>query len=101
MECALKACIAKQVREFDFPDLRRVRNSYHHDFKILPETAGLSEEFRQETISNPALSENRDIIAGEHGWKPDSLYMPFISEDSARRFFFAVANENIGILSLD
>ena len=99
VECALKACIARQVREFDFPDLRHVRNSYHHDFRILLETAGLRDEFRLETVSNPALSENWNIIAGDHGWKTDSRYMLSISEDNARRLFSAVANETAGMLS--
>jgi hypothetical protein len=31
VECALKACIAKQVRRNDFPDKRTVTESYTHD----------------------------------------------------------------------
>ena len=80
VECALKACIAKQVREHDFPELRRVRNSYSHDFKVLLETAGLRAELRREVNSNPAFSKNWNTIAGDGGWEADSRYEPSISE---------------------
>jgi HEPN domain-containing protein len=33
VECALKACIAKQTREYEFPDLKQVRDSYTHDVR--------------------------------------------------------------------
>jgi hypothetical protein len=31
VECALKACIAKQIRRYDFPDLTFVRDSHTHN----------------------------------------------------------------------
>jgi len=31
IECALKACIAKQVQQYDFPDLSTVKQSYTHN----------------------------------------------------------------------
>jgi hypothetical protein len=39
IECALKACIAKRTREFDFPDKREVERSYTHDLERLMEVA--------------------------------------------------------------
>ena len=41
VECALKACIAKQTMQFEFPDLVRVRESYTHDFKKLVKWAAV------------------------------------------------------------
>lgn len=35
VECALKACIARQTRKFDFPDKKTVVGSYTHDLKQL------------------------------------------------------------------
>ena len=35
IECALKACIAKQIKQFDFPDKKVVTDSYVHDLTKL------------------------------------------------------------------
>jgi HEPN domain-containing protein len=41
VECALKACIANQVRQHDFPDLKFVRQLHNHDPGQLAKLAGL------------------------------------------------------------
>jgi HEPN domain-containing protein len=41
VECGLKACIAKQFREHDFPDKKTVNESYTHDLTKLVNLAGL------------------------------------------------------------
>lgn len=41
VECALKACIAHQTREYEFPDRNRVNQSYTHDLEKLKELSGL------------------------------------------------------------
>jgi hypothetical protein len=38
VECALKACIAKETRRYDFPDKRTVVESYVHDLDRLVKT---------------------------------------------------------------
>ncbi len=35
VECALKACIAKQTEQYDFPDKKRVNDSHTHDLQEL------------------------------------------------------------------
>jgi hypothetical protein len=35
IECAIKACIAKQTKRFDFPDKRTVQDSHSHDLEQL------------------------------------------------------------------
>jgi AbiV family abortive infection protein len=42
IECALKACIAKQIRRHQFPDLEAVRYSHTHDLRKLAKLAGLT-----------------------------------------------------------
>jgi HEPN domain-containing protein len=42
IECALKACIAKNFRRHEFPNLDTVRKSYTHDLGELLKTAGLA-----------------------------------------------------------
>jgi HEPN domain-containing protein len=41
VECGLKACIAKQIKKFDFPDKKTVIDSYTHDLAALVKVAGL------------------------------------------------------------
>jgi hypothetical protein len=41
VECGLKACVAKQIREHDFPDRQFVLDSYTHDLNRLIGLAGL------------------------------------------------------------
>ncbi|MCH9011178.1 MAG: HEPN domain-containing protein, partial [Chloroflexi bacterium] len=43
VECALKACIAKQIRRYDFPDRKLVNDSYTHDLEKLLGVSGLKE----------------------------------------------------------
>lgn len=46
VEFALKACIARQVREFDFPDRKVVNDSYVHDLKKLLTVSRMAELHR-------------------------------------------------------
>ncbi len=43
VECTLKACIAKQVKAFDFPDKKLAHDSYTHNLTKLLTTAGLKQ----------------------------------------------------------
>jgi len=41
VECALKACIAKQTKRYDFPDKKRVRDVFTHNLETLVKVAEL------------------------------------------------------------
>ena len=41
IECALKACVAKQIREHDFPDRKLINDSYTHNLEQLLAISGL------------------------------------------------------------
>ena len=41
VECALKACIAKTAKRFEFPDKKRVDASHSHNLRELIKIAGL------------------------------------------------------------
>lgn len=58
VECALKACIAKGVREHDFPDKKLVQDSYTHDVSNLLRLSGLKSQFDEEALTNPAFGIN-------------------------------------------
>ena len=48
VECALKACIARQTQQYEFPERDRVLGSYSHDFKRLIIAATLTDELDAE-----------------------------------------------------
>lgn len=41
VECALKACICRKTRRYDFPDWDLAKKSYEHDLLKLVKVAGL------------------------------------------------------------
>ena len=58
IECALKSCVAKQIRRFDFPDKKLAIEAYTHDLEKLVRVAGLAPEFERERAASPALELN-------------------------------------------
>lgn len=95
VECALKACIARQTSEFEFPDYNRVRDSYNHDFRRLVVAADLSGDFLREHSSSQAFQDNWKIVME---WSTDSRYRHTISETTALAMLDAVTSNNGGIL---
>jgi hypothetical protein len=92
------ACIAKQTQELDFPEFLRLRDSYSHDFKTLPDTAGLYSDVQREIGFNAVFPANWDLIDGDRGWRADSSYHHSISRDCALQLFPAVTSEAAGVL---
>lgn len=40
IECALKSCVAKQVKRYDFPDKKIANEAFTHDLEKLMKVAG-------------------------------------------------------------
>ena len=95
VECALKACIAKQIRRYDFPDRRLVNDSHTHDLEKLLNVSGMKHAMQSETQTNPNLAVNWAIVKD---WSEQSRYSNNISEIMARNFFSAVTEKDSGIL---
>ena len=95
VECALKACIAKQIRRYDFPDRRLVNDSYTHDLEKLLNVSGMKSAMQSETQTNPNLAVNWTIVKD---WSEQSRYSNNISEIMARNFFSAVTEKGSGVL---
>ena len=96
VECALKACIAKQIRRYDFPDRKLVNDSYTHDLEKLLGVSGLKEELDSESAGNPTL-QRYWTIAKE--WSEQSRYNSDIPENEAGDLFLAVTARRNGVLS--
>jgi len=95
LECILKACIAKQIKQFDFPDKKLANDSYTHDLSKLLITAGLKQELMQQ--------ENKDInfklnwsVANK--WSEESRYEHSIQRQDARDLYEAITETESGVL---
>jgi HEPN domain-containing protein len=98
VECALKACIAKQTREFDFPpEPKFVREIYTHNLDELRTKVGveLDKEFKKELQSNGEFAGNWGTLKD---WSEDSRYKTDISEKAARGLHAAITDPQNGIL---
>lgn len=96
IECALKACIAKQIKRYDFPDRKLVSDSYTHNLETLLSISGLKVELQREIRSNPTLEVNWAIVKD---WQVESRYSTSISETQARDFYSAVTARRNGVLT--
>ena len=95
VECALKACIAKQVREFDFPDRNLTAKSYTHTLRELLGTALLSRSLERDRTIYPGLGSNWEIAAN---WRVESRYRTNVSQAECRNLYDAVTDSASGIL---
>jgi hypothetical protein len=96
IECAFKACIAKQIKRYDFPDRKLINDSYTHDLEKLLGVSGLKVEYQTEIQSNPGLEINWAIVKD---WSEQSRYSTDISETMARDFYSAVTARKNGVLT--
>ncbi len=72
MECALKACIAKQVQKHEFPDKTTVQKSHVHDLEKLLGVAGLRTRLDADARTNQALEVNWSVVKD---WSSESRYL--------------------------
>ena len=94
VECALKACIARQTRRNDFPDRKFVNDIYTHDLNRLLSVSGLEPEHRRESNRNPSFEVNWTIVKD---WSEQSRYTAGVNRAKAADFRSAVSRRN-GIL---
>ena len=72
VECALKACIAKQTRRYEFPPKAKyAREIYTHKLESLLKLAGLDKHLDNEMATNFALARNWGVVKG---WDEESRY---------------------------
>jgi HEPN domain-containing protein len=95
VECALKACIARQTRRYDFPDKNRVNKSYTHKLDDLVKLAGLEADRNCRAESDASFSASWTLV---DRWSEDSRY-DFPSEQDARDLYKATLNPKYGVLT--
>jgi len=94
VECALKACIAKETRRYEFPEKRRVDASYTHNLKELIRVAELRGGLRQAALADRVFQQYWDIV---ELWSETSRYGRN-SAESARSLIEAIADRDHGVM---
>jgi HEPN domain-containing protein len=87
VECALKACIAKNTKRYDFPpNQKALRDIYNHNLGTLVGAAKLQGELDAELRANIPFRSKWDVVKD---WKSDCRYE--IGGLNARDLYQAVA----------
>src|SRR5215467_12247401 len=95
VECALKACIAKQTKEYDFPDKKLVNKSYTHDLKELLEAAQLKDTLDQDMRSNKQLEAYWACVVD---WGEKKRYELGVAQKEAKDLYKAISDPTNGVL---
>ena len=96
LECALKACIAKQVKLHEFPNKKLAQEVFTHDLGRLLQLSGLQPDFDVHLNSNAAFQLNWTIAKD---WSEASRYDLTLSQAQARDLYSACTARQNGILS--
>ena len=97
VECALKACIARNTNQYDFPpDRNTVNRIYSHNLEWLLQEAGLEETHALEDSTNAQFAVNWHLVIE---WRETVRYKPFVSQEDAENLVTAVADEDHGVLA--
>ncbi len=96
IECALKSCITKQIREFDFPDKKLVSESHSHDLTKLVRLSGVGHLHDAEVQVNPGFENNWLVVKD---WSENSRYDATVAETVARDMYAAVTDPMDGVLT--
>lgn len=70
VECALKACIAKNTKQYDFPDKKAVIESHTHEIIRLVKIAGLEFDLKKK-LTDPDFQLNWSLVKD---WSEISRY---------------------------
>jgi hypothetical protein len=90
VECALKACIAKNTKRHDFPPKQNaVRDIYTHDLVKLVGAAKLQASLDANGKANSSFQNNWDVVKD---WSVNSRYA--VSGLNAQELYAAVAGRN-------
>jgi len=93
VECALKACIAKQTRRHEFPPKRTyVDKVYSHELTSLLKLAELEDQLEEDMKRRPALAANWTVVKN---WNEGSRYVT--SGLKGKDLYTAIAGAN-GVL---
>jgi len=94
IECALKACIAKSTRRYDFPDKKRVDASYTHNLRELLKQANLERALADLAKQDKVFKRNWELL---EAWSEGSRYKGYTLAE-AGRLIEAISARNHGVI---
>ncbi len=94
VECALKACIAKGIQRYDFPDKSLAQKSYVHDLGDLLKLADPNSELEAAKRANPRLDASWNLAKS---WTEQSRYS-VRTKNEAEAIINAITRRNDGVL---
>ncbi len=97
VECALKACIAKKTKRFDFPPKDKiVRELYTHNLEQLRKLAELPLNLEAKKKSMIQFELNWAVVKG---WKEEVRYETEVDDKRANNLYSAITDKKHGVLS--
>lgn len=96
VECALKACITKQIKEHDFPDKQLILDSYTHNLEQLLRISGVKSQLDLRMTGDKAFEVNWTTVKD---WTEAARYDNNVPEVRARDLLNAVADATSGVLT--
>jgi HEPN domain-containing protein len=94
VECALKACIARETQRYEFPEKKRVDASYTHSLRELVRVAELRDGLQAAQDADPLFEEFWNRVLA---WSEQSRYGKN-SQESARALIEAIGDRNHGVM---
>jgi hypothetical protein len=94
VECALKACIAKQTRRFDFPAKQRVMDSHTHKLGDLLRLSGHATQHAADVNADPTFARRWAVVKD---WNESSRYYTSVAPAVARDMYSAVTARQSGV----
>jgi hypothetical protein len=95
VECALKACLARAVKEHDYPDKKFVNGMYQHDLQsLIALDAALLGDLRADMAQNSNLETNWKTVKD---WDDDKRY-DIVDEQEARGLYDATTEASSGVM---
>ena len=95
VECALKACIARRTKRFDFPDRKLVDRAYTHNLSQLVGVAELQGALERRMEVDATFAVNWALVKD---WSEEARYQ-LHDETKVRDFWRAVVDRRKGILA--
>jgi hypothetical protein len=95
VECALKACLARAVKEHDYPDKKFVNGMYQHDLQsLIGLDVALLTELKTDMAQDSKLEANWKTVKD---WDDEKRY-DIVDEQEAKGLYAATAETGSGVM---
>lgn len=95
VECALKACLARAVREYDYPDRKFVNGMYQHNLQnLIGLDAALLAALQADMTNDRRLEANWSTVKD---WDDEKRY-DIVNEQESKGLYDATTEESSGVM---